>query len=47
VECDKDEVWHDIVMMVRPKERSAWILPPYSALNRRQSASQRAPKRKR
>lgn len=33
VECDKDEVWYDIVTMFRPKERSASILPRFSELN--------------
>ena len=32
LECGSDEVWYDIVELVRPMERRATLLPPASRL---------------
>lgn len=32
-ECEKDEVWYDIVERVRPMERKGKLLPPENRLN--------------
>ena len=32
IECEKDEVWYDIVQRVRPMERKAKIIPPAKKL---------------
>jgi hypothetical protein len=32
-ECDKDEVWYNIVQRVKPMERKSQILPPEQKLN--------------
>jgi hypothetical protein len=33
VECEKDEVWYDVITMVRPNERAKQIIPPKAKLN--------------
>ncbi len=32
-ECERDEVWYDVVELVQPMERKSKIIPPKAALN--------------
>ena len=44
-ECQPDEVWYDIVQLVRPMERKNKLIPKESELNALQSHERAAPLR--